>query len=71
MTDAELEQHIKDCGDHMRRSYAEGNRQAAEQWLQLQNLAIASRSPAQVAQMESCYFSNRGAADRAALEVRG
>ena len=71
MTDAELERHIKDCGQHMVVAYAQGDRPAALKWMQLQAEAIAGRSPAQVAQMESCYFAERGASDRAALEVRG
>ena len=70
MDDRELEAHIVDCGEHMLRAYAEGNRLAAAQWLALQNEAIASRSPEQVARMESCFFSERGASDRAALKAR-
>jgi hypothetical protein len=52
MTDEELELHIQDCGRHMLEAMAQGRRQDAEEWLQAQNDAIASRSPAQVARME-------------------
>lgn len=49
----ELEHHIRECGDNMLQAYAEGNRQAAEQWLELQRVALASRTPLTVAQLEA------------------
>ena len=64
-----------DCGQHMLRAYAEGNRLAAEQWLALQNEAIASRSPAQIQARETelglgpCQFTVIGEADRASMEA--
>lgn len=75
MTDAELEQHIQDCGRHMLEAMAQGNRQAADEWLQAQTVAINSRSPAQVARMEAergllpepCYFDTQGEIDRGQL----
>lgn len=75
MTDAELEQHIQDCGRHMLEAMAQGNRQAADEWLQAQTVAINSRSPAQVSRMEaerglsgaSCYFDTQGEIDRGQL----
>lgn len=71
LTDQEREQHIADCGRLMLEAMAEGNREAAEGWLQAQNMAIASRSPKQVARMEaerglsglSCYFDTKGKLD--------
>ena len=49
----ELEHHIRECGDNMLQAYAEGNRQAAEHWLELQRVAIGQRGPATVAQLEA------------------
>ncbi len=49
----ELEHHIVECGANMLQAYAEGNRQAAEQWLELQRVAIGKRTAATVAQLEA------------------
>lgn len=49
----ELEHHIRECGDNMMQAYAEGNRQDAEQWLELQRQAIGMRTPNMVAHMEA------------------
>ena len=78
MTDAEREAHIHDCGRLMLEAMAANNRQEAEGWLQAQNMAIASRSPAQVQRMEAergllsepCFFVGAGDAARAALQGR-
>lgn len=50
---AELEFLIAEYGQNMLDAYAEGNRKAAEQWLELQRLAIRSRSVATVQAMET------------------
>lgn len=69
MTDEEREAHIHDCGRLMLESMAQDNRQAAEEWLQAQTLAIKSRSPEQVARMEAerglapCYFHDQAGRD--------
>ena len=52
MSDDERELHIKHCGELMEANYAQGNREAAMEWLQAQNEAIKGRSAAQVARME-------------------
>lgn len=49
----ELEHHIRECGDNMLQAYAEGNREAAEQWLELQRVAIGKRTTATVGQLEA------------------
>lgn len=75
MTDAEREAHIADCGRLMLEAMAANNREEAEGWLQAQNQAIASRSPAQVARMEAerglqyepCYFHEKAGEDLPAL----
>lgn len=67
MTDEEREAHISDCGRLMQQAYGRGNREEALGWMQAQREAIKARSLNQVATMESCYFIERGAADRAAL----
>ena len=73
MDDDQREIHIKHCGELMEASYAQGNREAAMDWLQAQNEAIKGRSAAQVAWMEArmCFFDVRGEADRAMLEAQG
>lgn len=50
--DQEREHHIKSLGELMLQSYADGDRQAAQQWLQLQQEAIKARSPAYIKQLE-------------------
>jgi hypothetical protein len=66
VTDAELESHIVSCGHLMEQAYAEGNREAAQNWLQAQNAAIRGRSPKQIALMEQraglapCFFTEAG-----------
>ena len=75
LTDAEREAHIHDCGRLMLEAMAEGRRCDAESWLQAQSDAIASRSPAQVAMMESrrgllpdpCYFHDQAERDAQAM----
>ena len=67
MTDAELELHIKACGRLVEKAMREGDKGAARIWLQAQNEGIACRSPAQVARMEACYFTEQGDADRVKL----
>lgn len=77
MTDAELESHITDLGLLIQKAYAEGDRAAAVAWSNARTDAIKARSPQQVARMEderglgpSCYFHDRGEADRAAAGVQ-
>lgn len=53
MSDAEREAHILDCGRLMEKEMDAGNREAALDWLQAQNMAINARSAAQVARMEA------------------
>jgi hypothetical protein len=65
MTDAEREAHIVDCGLLMQKAYEEGDVAAARRWLDLQNDAIRSRTPRQVARMEGCYFALQGDLARA------
>ena len=67
MTDAERESLIKDCGHQVERCMRDGRPAAARVWLNAQNKAIADRSPAQVARMEACYFTEQGEADRIRL----
>ena len=50
--DAEREYHIKHLGDLMLQAYADGDRKAAAQWLQLQEEAIAGRTPGQILKLE-------------------
>lgn len=69
MSDGEREEHIAACGRLMLKAHAEGDTAAARQWLKLQNEAIAMRSAAQVARMESCYFAAQG--DRAREAAQG
>lgn len=71
MLDAERELHIQSCGHLMQQAMAAGNRQEAMDWMQAQTLAIAQRSPAQVARMTAAieqaisdgndYFNVQGA----------
>lgn len=53
LSDAELEQHIKDCGHLLEQAMEHGNVQEAEGWQQAMYQAIAARSPARKAQMEA------------------
>lgn len=50
--DAEREYLIREYGQNMLDAYACGDRKAAAQWLQLQEEAIAGRSPGQVLKLE-------------------
>lgn len=50
--DAELEHRVRECGENMLREYEAGNREAAEQWLEAQRVAINSRSGCHVARLE-------------------
>jgi len=59
MTDAEREQHIRDCGRLMIAAFERwdqtgdfADRGEADYWLRLQNEAIKARSAEQVATME-------------------
>lgn len=65
MTDAELEQHIEDCGRHFLKAHKEGDMVLAREWLAKQAEGVNARSPAQVARMESCYFAHQGDLARA------
>ncbi|NVO06460.1 MAG: hypothetical protein HXX19_11265 [Rhodoferax sp.] len=64
MTDSEREIMIKAAGGLMLQAHEEGNQGAAKAWLEAQSKLIKERSPAQGAHMESCYFCERGEADR-------
>jgi hypothetical protein len=75
LAEAKIDQHIDDCGLLMLAAYSRGNRQEAEQWLQAQTKAIASRTPAHKARLEAeilariedpanCYFFETGALAR-------
>jgi len=52
VSDAELEAHIRDCGRLMLEAMAAGNRQEADEWLHAQTVAIKSRSPEKVRELE-------------------
>ena len=52
MDEAELEAHIKSCGQLMVDEHTAGNREAALGWLQAQQEAIRARRPEVVARME-------------------
>lgn len=60
IADAAREEHIAACGRLMVKAMQEGDRAAAQQWLKLQNEAIAARSPAQIQRMEQDYFGAQG-----------
>ena len=67
----ELEHRIRECGENMLAAYTAGDRMTATQWLELQRVAIKSRSPEQVVKLETekglrpgCYFTEQGEADR-------
>lgn len=68
--DQEREFHIRDLGELMLQAYADGDHKAAADWLRLQEEAIASRTPGQVARMEADYFGECGERDRKALEAK-
>lgn len=51
--DEEREHLIREYGDNMMQAYADGNRQAAEQWLALQDHELTLRSASKVAQLEA------------------
>lgn len=70
MNDLEREAHIKSCGLLMMKTYREGDRDAAQQWLRLQNEAIRQRSPAYVAKLEGCFFVEQGERARRAAQER-
>jgi hypothetical protein len=53
VSDAELEQHIRDCGVLMQRAHDNGNRQEAESWQAAMYAAIAARRPEVKARMEA------------------
>lgn len=48
----ELEHRIRECGENMLAAYKAGDRMTATQWLELQRVAIKSRSTSQVARLE-------------------
>lgn len=68
---AELEFLIQEYGNNMLEAYAQGDRKAAEQWLDLQRVAIGSRSVTTVQAMETrlglgpCQFTVMAEAQRA------
>ena len=64
MKDTELEQHIKDCGQLLETAYNDRNHEDAQLWQAAMFKAIKARSPERVAYLESCYFTERGEADR-------
>ncbi len=75
VSDEEREQHIHDMGLLMQECYARfeasGNpvdRDEAVMWMHMQAEAIRQRSPARVAAMESCYFTECGSRDAKMLE---
>lgn len=70
MTDAELELHIKHCGEHFLKAHADGDMPLARDWLARQTEAVLSRSPAQAARMEACYFAAQGADARTIAHER-
>lgn len=70
ITDQEREEHIAACGRLMLKAHAEGDHASARKWLELQNEAIAMRSPAQVAHMEQDYFGYEGEKARQAAQGR-
>ena len=60
MTDAEILQHVRDCGKHMLACYERyeafgdpADREAAQHWLREQNAAQAALSPAAKAAREA------------------
>ena len=68
MNPQELESHIADCGRLFMKAYAENDFAMARHWLQLQAVAIASRSPEQVARQSDCYFPDQG--DKARIDAQ-
>lgn len=60
LVDDELELRIKQYGDEFLTAHAAGNITAARGWLAAEIEAVNARSPAQVARMERCYFSEQG-----------
>lgn len=60
LVDEELESRIKQYGEEFLKAHAAGNITAARGWLAAEIEAVNARSPAQVARMESCYFSDQG-----------
>lgn len=72
---AELEFLIQEYGNNMLEAYAQGDRKAAEQWLDLQRVAVGSRSVATVQAMETrlglgpCQFTVMAA--QKVAEARG
>lgn len=67
---AELEFLIQEYGNNMLEAYAQGDRKAAEQWLDLQRVAIKSRSVTTVQAMETrlglgpCQFTVQAERDK-------
>lgn len=82
--DAIRERHIVSCGMQMEKAYARfqahGNtddREEARQWKELQRMAIARRSPAQLQRMEQAidegldYFQTEGERAHRMAQARG
>lgn len=75
MTNAELELHIADLGRLMEKAYAEGDTATARAWMDARTEAIKSRTPEQVAALETrlglapCQFTVMGEEARAAAEA--
>lgn len=71
MNDAELEQHIADPGRLVVKAYAEGDTATARAWMEARTEAIKSRTPEQVAALETrlglapCQFTVMAEAQRA------
>lgn len=72
--DDELELHITSCWQMVTQEYEAGNREGADYWRQAAQEAQKLRSPEQVARMEaeqgldgSCFFTQAGIRDRAAM----
>jgi len=73
MTESELDEHIKSCGVLMEQAYALNLRADAAHWMELQALAIRSRTSEHVARLERerglapCFFHEAGERDSEAL----
>ena len=65
------ELHIAACGRHMLAAASAGDPVTARHWLDDMTAAIKQRSPAQVARMEGCYFSEEGEKARLAARAKG
>lgn len=64
------ENFIAECGRQINVAYRAGDHKTARRWLDLQTQAVKARSPAQVARMERCYFSEEGVRARHAAMLK-